>query len=83
MPLLPEGATVKNSSDLFSVLEKDDFFKLRLRAVPFHGAGNCGGVLVGLKPDRFWAGKEEKEVILALDDSFFKNGQNYDAILNL
>lgn len=83
LPLLPEESAVKDSSDLFSVLEKDDFFKLRLRAVPFHGAGNCGGVLVGLKPDRFWAGQEEKEVILALDDSFFKNGQNYDAILNL
>lgn len=81
--LLPENANKQSGNELFSILEQDEFFKLRLRVIPFRGAKNSGGMLVGIKPDAFFAAGEEKEVILALDDCFFKDGKEYDAILNL
>lgn len=81
--LLPEEAKDKAETEFFSILENDDFFKIRLRAVPFHGAKESGGILIGLKPDNFFVNGEEKEVIIALDSSFFKDGKSYDAILNL
>lgn len=78
--ILPPSAP---GETVFERLEKDENFKRRLRVVPYSGAENRGGVITGIRPDAFFAGDKEKEVIIALDGALFDGGKDYDAILNL